>query len=641
MCLNRLAGRISPQPWVFIILCVPFGLTAQNPADNPQATAALSLVKQAMGGARWDDVRTLHAQGKIELGELKGDYEVWLDLRHLYSYSELRFSHPAIGDLRFANGWNGSLAWSADQTGDVCVSSSESGKHDAAGNTYLEAFGYLLKSASPISVTAKADVTFRRQHFHVLLVAPPVGSSFELWTDSTTGHIARIVPLKGVDRDFTSYSDFRSSDGLILPFRLEEHDADSGKLSAVRTISSMEVDRDPPEHRFDPPPAVLSGLDFPPGSDSVSLEFRYEHGHIYLPVTIDGRRFENFIFDTGGENAIDIGVARSMGLKVVTAGAAYGAGAKSVENGLTKVERLEIGSLHMENQIVDATPLADAGLANGGILGYELAKRSVITIDYGLHRITFTKPESFRPPAGATRLPLRFAERTSILVEASVDGKPGDFDLDTGNSGSLFLYRPFAEQSGLLQKYGSGHKGSVRGVGGKAGAIFFTLSEFALGGETQLKPVAGIMLSKTGGGAQEDVAGNIGNAILRRYKLTLDYGNEAVYLEKDPSYRDDGDWSFSADLQDPKNRAESGDLGLTQLRRRSGGAVEIVGITAGGAASRAGVKRGDWILAVDGTPVGDLTKERLFSQLFAQPGTAVTLTIRHGGVTRDFKLTKQ
>jgi hypothetical protein len=632
------------QPW-FLIACLwvlPFWLAAQNKPADPDAATALALVKQAMGGARWDAVRTLHAQGKVSIGtELQGNYDAWLDLRRLYSYTELRLSHPALGNLLSAGGWNGSVSWSADQTGDVCITSSHAAAHDAAGNAYLEAFGYLLKNASPASLTVKKDATFRGQRFHVLLVTPPEGSPFELWTDSSTAHVARVVPLQGVDRDVMSYGDFRLSDGLLLPFRVEEREGHSDKFSAVRTIDSIEIDRDPPEHRFDPPTAVLSGLQFPPGSDSVSLEFRYDSGHLRLPVSINGRRFENFVFDTGMDNTMDAAGAKSMGLRVVKAGASFGAGTGAAQNGMTKVERLDIGGLRMDNQVIDVTTLAGSGLPIDGGVGYELAKRSVVTIDYSLHRITFTKPGSFRPPSGATRLPLRFASISEIVVDASVEGIGGEFQLDTGQGSSLFINRPFAERNGLLQKYGSGAKGSVRGIGGKAGMVLFRPSQFAIGSLTPSITDAGIMLSKTGGGAEEYVAGTIGNQILRQYKVTLDYGHGAVYLEKDPNYRDDRDWTLTYRRSDPRKREDSGNLGFIRLRRRSGGPVEILEIAPGEAASRAEVKKGDWILAVDDVPIGDLTMEQLSGRLFAASGTVVKLTIRHGDVTRDVTLTSR
>ena len=625
---------------VVSVWALPFWLAARDKDAKPDGAAILSSVRQAMGGARWDGVRTLHAQGRVEMGELQGNYEAWLDLRRLFSYTGLRFSHPALGDLRWTNGWNGSVSWSADQTGDVCIASSKSAQRDAASNAYLEAFGYLLQTASLRSLTVKGDVTLHRQRFHVLAIAPPVGSPFELWSDVSSVHIARIVPLKGVDRDVTDYGDFRLSDGLLLPFRVEERDANSGKLSTVRTTSSIEIDRDPPVRRFDPPAAVVSGLQFPDGHSSVSVQFRYDDGHLRLPVEINGRRFENFIFDTGMDNTVDVALARLMGLKVVRVGAAYGGGTEAVQSGMAKVDRLDIGGLEMENQVINVTALGGAGLQGSGGVGYQLAKRSVVTIDYGLRRITFTRPDSFRPPAGATRLPLRFASTSEVLVGASVDGIAGEFQLDTGNPSWLFLNRPFAEHNGLLQKYGSGGKGSMSGVGGKTGAVYFKPSQFTIG---SLKPsitVAGIVLSKTGGGAEEYVAGTIGNQILRQYKVTLDYGNEAVYLEADPAYKKDGDWTIMGRPISPRH-GNSGDLGLSRFRRRDGGPIEILGIAAGGAASRAGLKKGDRILAVDDVSVEDLTLDMTLQKIFARPGTPVKLTIRSGDVTREVTLTTE
>jgi hypothetical protein len=616
----------------FVCLCV-----LPSPVAAQEGAIALSQIKQAMGGSRWDDVRTLHTKGKIQLGELNGSYEAWLDLRHLYSFTEARFSHLDLGEVRSVSGWNGSVAWTADQTGDVCAASSHGAIRDAANDAYVEAFGYLLNNASA-SLEVLRDANFQGRRFHVLKIAPAEGFPFELWTDPGTARVSRLVPLTGVERDATNYGDFRLVDGLLLPFRTEERDARSGKVLSLLTLSSIEIDQDPPEHRFDPPAALLSGLQFPAGSDSVHVPFRYEHGHIYLPVSINGRLFENFVFDTGMNNTMDTGTAKELGLKVVKSGTAWGAGTESVENGMTKAERLEIGPLKMENHVLDVSALNSSGERIAGGVGYQLAKRSVVTIDYSSHQITFTKPEAFRPPTGATRLPLRFASISEIVVDASVEGIGGEFQLDTGANDSLAINRPFAEQNGLLGKYGSGRKGKVSGVGGKAGIVLFKPSAFSMGGLAPTVDGAEIMLSKSGAGAEEYVAGTIGNQILRQYRVTLDYGQGAVYFEKDPKYRDDRDWTFTIPRPDLKKPGRAGDLGLIRLARRPVGDVEILGITAG-PASRAGLKKGDWIVAINGVATGEMAIKKLVGQLLAQPGTALELTVRHGDVTREVGVT--
>jgi PDZ domain len=239
----------------------------------------------------------------------------------------------------------------------------------------------------------------------------------------------------------------------------------------------------------------------------------------------------------------------------------------------------------------------------------------------------------FLPPDGATKLPFRFASITEIVVDASFDGIAGEFQLDTGQGNSLIINRPFAEQNGLLTKYGSGHKASVSGVGGKSAMVAFKPSQFAIGPLTPpITDDAAIMLSKTGSGAEEYIAGTIGNQILRQYKVSLDYGHGAIYLEPDPAYRDNRDWTYT------RKNGTSGILGFTKLARRSAGPVEILGIATNGTASRAGLKKGDSILAIDGAPVADLPMEKLFARLLAPPGTAVRLTVRHNGITREVTL---
>jgi hypothetical protein len=622
--------------WLCALL-LALWLPAQDRAGKPAETAAVSSVKQAMGGARWDEIRTLHARGRAEIGELQGEYETWLDLPRQWSYTDMRFSHPAVGDVRSTTGWNGSVSWSADQTGDVCVEESLEARRGAAIDAYLESFAYLLKSTPPESVKLKSG----RQRFHILLITPPEASPFELWMDRTTGRIARLVRLTGVDRDVTTYADFRDSGGLLLPFHIEERDARSGRLSSARTVNSIEIDREPPEHVFDPPPATLTGLVFPAGRDSVSVPFRWDDGHLYLPVSINGRRLENFVFDTGQDNTIDAGRAGSLGLKAVRAGAAYGGGTEAVESGIARVERLEVGALRMENQVIDVTPLPQVGAPLDGALGYELAKRAVVTLDYALHRITFTRPESFRPPEGATRLRMRFASTSEIVLDGSVDGIAGEFQLDTGQESSLVLNRPFAERNGLLRKYRSGRKSWGVGVGGAARTVLFRPSRFSLGSLDPSISQAEIALSKTGGAAEEYIAGTIGNDILRQYKVTLDYARGLAHLEKEASYKDAKDLTYKILRPNPRKHAHPGDLGLIRLGRTPAGALEILEMTADGVAARNGIERGDWILAINGSPVGGLNLEETFAPITAAPGASVKLTIRHGDQVREVTLTTE
>ena len=631
-------SRRSDRRLLFLVVCLsalPWWLAARDRGARPDGASALSLVKQAMGGERWDALRTLHAQGRVQIDELQGSYDLWMDMRRQSSYEDFRFSHPILGDVRTTTGWNGSVAWAADQTGDVCVAASAVGRRRAAGDTYRESFAYFLKNAPPASVQLQSDAGFNGQRFHVLLITPPDASPFEVWTDKATNRIARVIPRAGVDRILTNYADLRLLDGLILPFHVEDREARSANSTTTRSFDSIEINRDPPAHLFDPPPAVLEGLQFPPGTDSVSVPFRFEDGHIYLPVSINGRRLENFIFDTGMSNTVDVRRAKSLGLKVIHAGASYGGGTNAAPDGLTRIARVEIGDLKMDNQIMDVTPLPAGNPGFDGGVGYELAKRSVVSIDYGSERMTFTKPGAFRPPASAIRLPLRFASISEILVDGTVEGVSGEFQLDTGDDGSLTLNRPFAERTGMLDKYHSGRKMAVGGVGGKAGTVLFQPADFTLGGLKPSVSIAGIMLSKTGSGADEYLAGTVGNEILRQYRLTLDYAHEEIYLEKDPNY------GTTYTINRPRKRGHGGGLGFTQLRRLADGSIQILDLTVDGAASRAHIEKGDFIVAINGSPLVDLTVPKIFEPMVARTGTVVTLTIRHGGVTHDVKLTTE
>jgi hypothetical protein len=382
-------------------------------------------------------------------------------------------------------------------------------------------------------MTAKPDRSADGERFQIVEVVPRGADPLELWVDPATHTVRRIAQLRGTERTTTTFGDFRPVAGLTVPFQARESTGKSGQFWSLRSAAAIEVNLARPVRIFDPPRPALTGVQFPEGRDSVTVDFRFIDNEIYLPVSVNGLPQEKFLFDTGSTNAIDTRKALVLGLKVEMAGATFGGGPEAAPAGMTKVNSLAIGGLRMENQVFDTTIFpGEPGEIVDGTVGYELARRTVVVIDYASRRITFVKPRSFHLPAHATAMPFRFAEKTEVLVTASVDGIRGDFLLDTGSGSALNLNHPFAERNGLLRKYGSGGEGGAVGVGGMARVVLFVPSEFAIGNLRPKVSEAAIFVSDSGGGTQEHVDGSIGNVLLKQFVLTFDYAHRVVYFEK-------------------------------------------------------------------------------------------------------------
>ncbi len=565
----------------------------------------------------WDSVRTLHLRGTLEVGELKGAWESWLDLRESRYWIDQQ-----AGPIREVSGWNGRVSWSEDETGDVWIADSEEARRQALLTAYVDTFAYLSPQRFPAKVTKK--------HGYLEIVpqdAEPIG----VWPDRVTHLARRVKELTGVNQSTLIFDDFRKVGELVLPFDTMETGIKPEEVHWRMKTLSVEVDQTLPPAIFDPPETKPAGLEFPPGQDSVTLNYRSSDGYIFLPVSINGKLRDNFIFDIGSTNTIAPRHAKEMGLTVRAAGFGYGGGPDAEAAGVTEVARLEVGGLVMRDQWIDTSELPVA--AWDGLIGYELARRAVVTIDYAGHRIIFTKPEAFHKPEDAVALALRSASRSEILVEAVVDGHPGEFQLDTGQDSGLTINRPFAQRSGLLAKHRTGPRGGVAGIGGKTDTVGFVPNSFEMGSLRPLTMLAQIMRAKSGSGAEEHVDGGIGNGILRQFTVTLDYGNRVVYFEKNADYqKPEGSWR-----QKMKQPTTGGWLGLTDLACQRD-SCEIVALLPGGAASAGGVMPGDVLLALNGRSLADLNGEQMTGILYNAPGTEVTLTIRRGEVKRDVKL---
>jgi hypothetical protein len=610
-------------------------LTAASGAD---AVSILSALKAASGGEHWDQIKTIRIRAAFEQGDLRGTSDTWLDIPHAFMYCDQTVVSPTLGTLHSIEGWNGNVSWSADQTGDVWITESEEARRNNFTSAYIDTFGYLFPQRFPAQFKLGPDTAIE--------VRLSSGVPFVLEIDPASHLIQRIVQTQGVEKPVIALSDYRPVGGVLLPFRQVETRPGTD-FTATTAVTSVETDVPPPPHIFDPPEPRLTGVEFPPDKDAVTMDFRYLDGEIYLPVSINGHTLERFAFDSGSTNTIDSRVAKQLGLKVEASGLDFGGGPNASPAGLTRVDRIDIGGLVMRDQVIGTSVLPqEPDDELHGTIGYELARRTIVAIDYANHRITFRKPQSFRPPAKATAMPFQFAQASEVLVKAAIDGIAGDFQLDTGMSDALQLNRPFAARNGFLARHGDGKQGFAGGVGGVAPVVAFDQTSFTIGKLQPFVPHTVISLAESGTGVEEYVAGMIGNRILQQFTLTLDYGHRMVYFEKNASYgkpdssdQESGVETFTSnrnpDLQNPNH---DGWLGFVKWIRPRNKPIEIIELVPDSPAAKAGIVPGDLIAEVNGIPVEELSGVEVAQALIAPPGSQVRLTIKRKTELREFIL---
>jgi hypothetical protein len=126
--------------------------------------------------------------------------------------------------------------------------------------------------------------------------------------------------------------------------------------------------------------------------------------------------------------------------------------------------------------------------------------------------------------------------------------------------------------------------------------------------------------------ARETIHGLVGYSFLKRFRVAVDYRHHVLWLDPIPGYRDDRPLEYCH-------------VGL-QLERRGPGVV-VVGVVDGSPAARAGIARGDEVVALDGVAAASEDLITLTRRMEGQPGRALTIVIRRDSVERSIRLIRR
>ncbi len=272
------------------------------------------------------------------------------------------------------------------------------------------------------------------------------------------------------------------------------------------------------------------------------MPFDFLHNQIVVHAKVNGSGPFDFVLDTGTHvTTVDLGLARRLRLPLgVRKSEAAGAGKGRALAERTTLDALSLGDLRIQGMSAVALDLSAVSETLGrplhGVLGFNLFISRIVRIDYFHRRIGFLAEPPSGHGGGARRItfPMEFRAGSilPVLENCLVNGVRIPVTLDTGSSLGLILFPRAIERLGLGELARDGIPLQAAGYRGKAylkkgwvrSLVLDTIDLGAI-------EVAYVERGYGDGESLERRGGNLGNAILQDFVLTLDYRGRLVTLE--------------------------------------------------------------------------------------------------------------
>ena len=414
--LAALVWGVVPRP----------GLAAGDGAAAVLRAAAATLGVAAHAGA-------LYTSGTLATAGQTGTFTSWLDFTNGYSVS-----HSVVGPLVADQGYDGQ-AWTASN-GITTVDDLPATQAANVTSVYLALDAWAKPTTAAISdLGTRVD---GGKDYRAIRIVPAGGVPATLWFDLISHRLARTDVQTDAGSTTDRYADYRSVDGLQVPFHDVNRAADGTVSTSEVTEAKIEALR---ANALARTPSVERGS-IANGAVQARIPFRLslgDSGNVVLPVAFAKLAPVLMVFDTGGRNVLMPAAARALGFSGAGGLDVGGVGESTERATLATVGTMSAGDAVLVDQHAFVLPLPfslGATFAHetvDGLVGFEMLFNFQTTIDYARRTITFAPFASpAAPPAGGTVV--RFlSDGSTPYVEAAIDGVTGLFMVDTGNVNEL------------------------------------------------------------------------------------------------------------------------------------------------------------------------------------------------------------
>ena len=291
----------------------------------------------------------------------------------------------------------------------------------------------------------------------------------------------------------------------------------------------------------------------PPARRLTSFSFRQFSGGVIIVKALvnDYPDSLNFILDTGsGGISLDSQTVSQLKIHTDLSDKTIRgiAGIRKVSfayNNSLRLPGLKVDSLNFH--INDYDILTSVyGEHIDGIIGYSFFSRYIVKINYDSSLIEVYSKGSIKYPKGGFLLKPLLA---NLLIQSAritdQEERSARFYFDTGAGLCLLLSNDFVEDSTLFSPKRKRVTTQVEGLGGKKQMQLTVVKNFKLGPYKFKKVPAYIFEDEFNVTSYPYLGGLMGNDLLRRFNVIINYDKRDVYITPNSHYRDLFDYSYT------------------------------------------------------------------------------------------------